>query len=187
MTLAPKTPPTGHGEDFQIINHRYVNQLPTVVTSNLPTNDFEGRIRSRIRDPNLVTVVKILAPDYRNPVDDIGHPGAFNLSLHSRQTFGSFSLRQNEKLPAQDLKDLKHAFEVARQYAEHPGWLVLTGPYGCGKTHLAAAIGNYQTGLGFPPLMVSVPTCWITCGQPSVLPARFLWTGALKKCAQPVC
>ena len=26
-----------------------------------------------------------------------------------------------------------------------------------GKTHLAAAIGNYQAGMGFPPLMVSVP------------------------------
>jgi DNA replication protein DnaC len=53
---------------------------------------------------------------------------------------------------------LKQAFDAARQFAEHPrGWLLLTGPYGCGKTHLAAAIGNYQAGLGFPPLMVSVP------------------------------
>ncbi len=143
---------------YQIINHRYVNQLPTVVTSNFLINDFEGRIRSRLQDPNLVTVVKILAPDYRNPADDIGHPELSTLSLHSRQTFGSFSLRQNEKLPAQDLKDLKKAFEAARAFAEHPrGWLLLTGPYGCGKTHLAAAIGNYQAGMGFPPLMVSVP------------------------------
>jgi DNA replication protein DnaC len=143
---------------YQIINHRYVNQLPTVVTSNLTINDFEGRIRSRLGDPNLVTVVKILAPDYRNPADDSDHPELSSLGLHSRQTFGNFSLRQNEKLPTQDLKDLKKAFEAARDFAEHPrGWLLLTGPYGCGKTHLAAAIGNYQAGAGFPPLMVSVP------------------------------
>ncbi len=143
---------------YQIINHRYVNQLPTVVTSNVMVNDFEGRIRSRLQDPNLVTVVKILAPDYRNPADDTGHPELSTLGLHSRQTFGSFSLRQNEKLPKQDLKDLKKAFDAAREFAEHPrGWLLLTGPYGCGKTHLAAAIGNYQAGAGFPPLMVSVP------------------------------
>ena len=143
---------------YQIINHRYINQLPTVVTSNFLINDFEGRVRSRLQDPNLVTVVKILAPDYRNPADDTGHPELSTLGLHSRQTFGNFSLRQNEKLPKQDLKDLKKAFEAARDFAEHPhGWLLLTGPYGCGKTHLAAAIGNYQTGLGFPPLMVSVP------------------------------
>ena len=143
---------------YQIINHRYVNQHPTVITSNILINDFEGRIRSRIQDPNLVTVVKILAPDYRNPTDDIGHPELSTLSLHSRQTFGNFSLRKNERLPAQSLKDLQHAFETAHQFAEHPrGWLVLTGPYGSGKTHLAAAIGNFQAGLGFPPLMVSVP------------------------------
>lgn len=143
---------------FQIMNHRYINQLPTVVTSNILINDFEGRIRSRLQDPNLVTVVKILAPDYRNPTDDTGHPELSTLSLHNRQTFGNFSLRQNEKLPKQDLKDLKKAFEAAREFAEHPkGWLLLTGPYGAGKTHLAAAIGNYQASMGFPPLMVSVP------------------------------
>jgi len=143
---------------YQIINHRYINRLPTVVTSNFLINDFEGRIRSRLQDPNLVTVVKILAPDYRNPADDTGHPELSTLGLHSRQTFGNFSLRQNEKLPAQDLKDLKQAFDAARQFAEHPrGWILLTGPYGSGKTHLAAAIGNYQAGMGFPPLMVSVP------------------------------
>jgi DNA replication protein DnaC len=143
---------------FQIMNHRYINQLPTVVTSNILINDFEGRIRSRLQDPNLVTMVKILAPDYRNPTDDTGHPELSTLSLHNRQTFGNFSLRQNEKLPKQDLKDLKKAFEAAREFAEHPkGWLLLTGPYGAGKTHLAAAIGNYQASMGFPPLMVSVP------------------------------
>jgi DNA replication protein DnaC len=143
---------------FQIMNHRYINKLPTVVTSNMLINDFDGRIRSRLQDPNLVTVVKILAPDYRNPTDDTGHPELSTLALHSRQTFGNFSMRQHEKLPKEDLRDLKKAFEAARDFAEHPkGWLLLTGPYGCGKTHLAAAIGNYQASLGFPPLMVSVP------------------------------
>ena len=143
---------------FQIMNHRYINQLPTVVTSNMLINDFEGRIRSRLQDPDLVSVVKILAPDYRNPTDDIGHPELSTLDLHSRQTFGNFSLRKNERLPADGLQDLHHAFDVARDFAEHPrGWLLLTGPYGSGKTHLAAAIGNYQAGMGFPPLMVSVP------------------------------
>ena len=143
---------------FQIMNHRYINQLPTVVTSNMLINDFDGRIRSRLQDPDLVTVVKILAPDYRNPTDDSGHPELSTLDLHSRQTFGNFSMRQHEKLPKDDLRDLRKAFEAARDFAEHPkGWLMITGPYGCGKTHLAAAIGNFQTSMGFPPLMISVP------------------------------
>ena len=67
-----------------------------------------------------MTVVKILAPDYRNPTDDTGHPELSSLALHSRQTFGNFSLRQNEKIPAESLKDLKNAFEAARDFAEHP-------------------------------------------------------------------
>jgi DNA replication protein DnaC len=143
---------------FQIMNYRYINQRPTVITSNMLINDFEGRIRSRLQDPNLVTVVKILAPDYRNPTDDTGHPELSSLGLHSNQTLGNFKFREDEKIPQEKLQGLKEAFETVRQFAEHPrGWLVLTGPYGSGKTHLAAAIGNHQASLGFPPLMVSVP------------------------------
>jgi DNA replication protein DnaC len=143
---------------FQIINYRYINQLATVVTSNMNINDFEGRIGSRLMDPELVTQVVITAPDYRNPKDDIGHHELSSLSLHGRQTFGNFSLRKDEGLPSDDIQSLKHAFEIAKAFAEDPkGWLVLTGLYGCGKTHLAAAIGNYQAGLGYPPIMVVVP------------------------------
>ncbi len=98
-----------------------------------------------------MTVVKILAPDYRNPDDDTGHPELSALSLHSRQTFGNFSLRRNEKFQPRICKPSRMPLN-ARDYAEHPrGWLLLTGPYGSGKTHLASAIGNYQAGLGFPP------------------------------------
>lgn len=143
---------------FQIMNYRYINKLPTVVTSNMLINDFEGRVRSRLQDPELVTVVKISAPDYRNPTDDTGHPELSTLALHSRQTFGNFSLRKEENIPESGKNDLENAYKTARGYAEHPqGWLLLTGPYGSGKTHLAAAIGNYQAGMGSPPLMVSVP------------------------------
>jgi DNA replication protein DnaC len=35
--------------------------------------------------------------------------------------------------------------------------LILTGGYATGKTHLAAAIGNYQARKGTPPLFISVP------------------------------
>ncbi len=34
---------------------------------------------------------------------------------------------------------------------------MLTGPYGSGKTHLAAAIANHRAELGAPPLFVVVP------------------------------
>ncbi|HYI15204.1 MAG TPA: ATP-binding protein, partial [Thermomicrobiales bacterium] len=51
------------------------------------------------------------------------------------QTFESFD-------PSQ--RGTRDAFEAAIAYARHPdGWLVLVGDYGCGKTHLAAAIASF--------------------------------------------
>jgi len=143
---------------FQIINYRYINKLPTVITSNQRVSDFEGRIHSRLQDPELVIRVDILAPDYRNPTDDIGHPELSSLNLHNKQTFESFNFRLDENLMAEDKTSLKNAFQIAKNFAEKPqGWLIFNGPYGCGKTHLAAAIGNYQASLGAPPLFVGVP------------------------------
>ena len=50
------------------------------------------------------------------------------------------------------------AYQRARQFAETPdGWLVIMGGYGTGKTHLAAAIGNYRMSLGEPALFMVVP------------------------------
>ena len=143
---------------FQIINHRYINRLPTVVTSNLDLDGFEGRIRSRLMDPEVVTKVEINAPDYRNPTDEVGHLELSSLALHGKLRFDNFELRRDEGLMREELAAIVEAKKIAEAYAAHPeGWLVFVGPYGSGKTHLAAAIGNYQAALGNPPLMVSVP------------------------------
>ncbi len=143
---------------FQIINYRYINQLPLVVTTNLPIDQIEERISSRLLDPMLVTQVKIEAPDYRRPLDDMGHPELSSLALLHDRTFGNFDLRKAENLPGADARSLEKAFNAARQYADHPeGWFVLIGEYGCGKTHLAAAIANYRADLENPPLFVVVP------------------------------
>jgi len=143
---------------FQILNHRYINRLPLVVTTNLALEEIEGRIRSRLVDPELVTPLRMLAPDYRNPKEEAGHHELSTLGLHADKTFGSFSLRYGEGVPLEDLKTLEDAFHTAQAFAENPqGWLVLSGKSGRGKTHLAAAIGNYRASLGLPPLLVVVP------------------------------
>jgi len=143
---------------FQLINSRYINRLPTVITTNQELSDFDGRIHSRLLDPDLVMHVHILAPDYRNPTDEFGHPELSSLHLHSKQTFGTFSIRRDEGLRKEDIKSLKDAFEAAHNFAENPkGWLSFHGTYGSGKTHLAAAIGNYQSAKGEPPLFIVVP------------------------------
>jgi DNA replication protein DnaC len=143
---------------FQIINYRYINKLPLVVTTNLALDEIEARIRSRLQDPELVTTVRISAPDYRRPTSDVGHSELSSLDLLGNRTFASFDDRLDEDLKPDELKSLKHAFAAAQAFAKRPkGWMVLTGPYGCGKTHLAAAIANHHAGLGAPPLFVMVP------------------------------
>ncbi len=143
---------------FQIVNYRYINKLPTVVTTNLSLDEIEARIRSRLSDPELVTQARINAPDYRRPMEDAGHPEMSSLDLLANRTFENFSLRKDEQLPASALKSLKEAYEGAQKFAQKPsGWLVLTGEYACGKTHLAAAVANHRLQLGDPPLFVMVP------------------------------
>lgn len=50
---------------FQIINHRYNEQLPTVITSNVDLDRMDGRVRSRLCDEQLCRHVFIQADDYR--------------------------------------------------------------------------------------------------------------------------
>lgn len=143
---------------FQIMNYRYINRLPMVLTTNLPFGEIEGRIQSRLEDPELVTTVHILAPDYRNPTGDMGHDQLSSLELLHRCTFANFDLRSGESIPDQDLRSLAKAHKAAQDFAERPrGWLVIMGEYGSGKTHLAAAIGHYYAESVTSPIFVVVP------------------------------
>jgi DNA replication protein DnaC len=142
---------------FQILNYRYINKLPLVVTTNLLLEQIEGRIRSRLEDPELVTRVFIQAPDFRRPTDDTTHSDLSSLAMHHEQTFSNWDDRQNEELSPDDIKSLEKALKTATEYAKAPnGWLVFTGIYACGKTHLAAAIANSRADIGQPPMLISV-------------------------------
>src|SRR3990172_1161140 len=143
---------------FQIINYRYINHLPLVITTNLLLSEIEGRIRSRLEDPELVTRVHIRAPDYSRPVVDTSESDLSTLDRYYQQTFATFDLRRGEGLAPEHLTSLERAYQAARQFAEDPhGWLVLTGGFRCGKTHLAAAIANNLYDLGQEVLFTHVP------------------------------
>lgn len=143
---------------FQIINFRYINRLPMVITTNLMDQDIEERISSRLNDPELVTRVKILAPDFRDPTGDIGHHKLSSLDLLHKCTFANFDLRKDEGLPKDELQSLEKAFNACQKFAQKPkGWILIIGTYASGKTHLAAAIANYRADSNAPPLFVVVP------------------------------
>ncbi len=142
---------------FQIFNYRYNAQLPTVLTSNHELEDIDIRVRSRLIDPDMSRIVKILAPDFRQSGVAQGISELSSLTLHADQIFNTFDLREHE-LDREKGENLRRAFGFAQNFASSPeDWIVFTGTYGCGKTHLAAAIANEVTQRGEPALFVVVP------------------------------
>jgi len=143
---------------FQIINHRYTNKLATVITTNQKMEEIDGRISSRLMDPELVTPVNITAPDYRSSLRDSNESQVSSLEYYNKKTFKTFERRLKEKLSPDEQTNLDKAVQEAQQFADQPrGWLVLLGRFGTGKTHLAAAIGNYRHSEGDAPMFVVVP------------------------------
>lgn len=76
-----------------------------------------------------------------------------DLSAFQHKTFKNFNTRFSGIHPS-----VKEAFQEAYRFAHDlDGWLVLVGPNGCGKTHLAAAIANQNLGNGSVVLFTVVP------------------------------
>ena len=50
----------------RIVDWRYINQLPLVVTTNAKSEDLAPRVASRLADPSCSVVIQIDAEDYRN-------------------------------------------------------------------------------------------------------------------------
>jgi DNA replication protein DnaC len=59
------TTPWAREKLYQIFNHRYNEQLPTVITSNQDFKRIEERVLSRILDTRLTTYLHIDAEDFR--------------------------------------------------------------------------------------------------------------------------
>ncbi len=143
---------------YQLINYRYNAQLPTVITTNQDLEELDPRVRSRMSELEWSEMIHILAPDYRASAV-VEQSELSSLSLHAHQTFEQFSLREDDpNMDAAMKANLKRAVQIARNFAQTPhDWLTLVGDYGCGKTHLAAAIANYRVQNGYPALFVVVP------------------------------
>lgn len=141
---------------YQLINHRYLSRLPTIITTNTPLEELDPRVRSRIVDWNLTSSIPMNVPDFRVGAGE-REPTAFaDMNLYADMVFETFDLRQ-DTLPVEESRNLRHVFDAARDYAQNPdGWLLLTsGAHGCGKTHLAAAIANFRHQMGDHVVMVT--------------------------------
>jgi DNA replication protein DnaC len=142
---------------FQLFNHRYNAQLPTVITTNYDLDRIDIRIRSRLVDQDIAQLVLVNALDYRQGTD-VELSNLSSLLPYQNKTFETFNTYMYGH-HGEYAENLNYVVDVAYNYANKPsGWLVITGPYGCGKTHIAAAIANKRDSMGDEDvLFVTVP------------------------------
>jgi DNA replication protein DnaC len=79
------------------------------------------------------------------------------LQLYSISNMDAFRDQSFKNFNPNVSRMVQRAYQVALDYARDPnGWLVLIGPNGCGKTHLAAAIANQSLEDGSVVLFMTV-------------------------------
>ena len=138
---------------YQLLNHRYNAQLPTIVTTNLAIERLDERMRMRLTDPAIASVYYVEAAAR---AIDVNLPDAFDLDQIREMTFENFDFAVPHLKPAERWS-LETAYRSALKFAEEPqNWLLISGPNGCGKTHLAAAIANRCRSRGERPVFFVV-------------------------------
>ena len=126
----------------QLINHRHNETLPTVVTVRGDLRHLDPGIRSRLEPQDGRCVVRQTGRQVNKLPDRLG---VIQPEMLSRMTFQSFNVngRRNRKYPRKEQSNLAEVHRAAQQFANLPqDWLVLGGPFGSGKTHLAIAIAG---------------------------------------------
>ncbi len=136
----------------QVLNHRYNAAMPTVITTDLPVERLDERLRARVMDASLCRLIRL--SNTRTGADD----GLASFDLHlPRMTFDTFKA-DGGGLAGAIRSNLADAYNLAKSWAGQPdGWLVLIGGHGTGKTHLASAIANRCRERGDDVLFILAP------------------------------
>ena len=138
---------------FQVLNHRYNMELPTVVTLAAPLETLDERFQTRLGGAGISQVFTLAA------ARPVGGRALGSLPAAMKDvTFERFNVAGNGS-DARQRSTLEAALQAARSFAGNPEgqWLVLGGPTGVGKTHLATAIGNDRIRQGETAFFAFVP------------------------------
>ena len=135
----------------QLLNYRFNTRLATVITTDVPLERMDERLRGHLTDSEFCQVWTI------EPASPLEPQSGLELELLRNMTFDNFDHKRLE-LPTEQRQNLRQAYNLAVEFARSPeGWLIFQGVNGCGKTHLAAAIANYRLAQSKPVLFVVVP------------------------------
>jgi DNA replication protein DnaC len=135
----------------QLLQHRFNTRLATVITTDVPLERIDERLRGHLTDSEFCQVWTI------EPASPLESQSGLELELLRNMTFDNFDHKRLD-LPPEQRENLRTAFNQAVEFARSPeGWVIFHGLNGCGKTHLAAAIANYRLAQGKPALFVVVP------------------------------
>ncbi|NJN83962.1 MAG: ATP-binding protein, partial [Caldilineaceae bacterium] len=99
---------------FQLLNHRYNAQLPTVITTNQRLDEIDPRLRSRLMDMGLVKQFPIIAPDFRTG-KNLGQSDLSTLRLHRDQLLDNFDTRRSD-LTAEERANLQDVVDACVTY-----------------------------------------------------------------------
>ena len=137
----PTRPTTPWAQDrlLQLLSHRHAERLPTVITLRGDPEHVDDFLRTRLETSNdfarMYTLGRVGPTVARNL-------GAVPGNMRERMTFASFRVSANVSLSEDENRALASTHAYVQRWAElesPDGWLLLMGPCGVGKTHLAVA------------------------------------------------
>jgi DNA replication protein DnaC len=140
------------GKLEQLLDYRFNLRLPTVITMDMPIEEFDESLRGHLADSELCNTCVIQGKSALT----LEHLGSIELEALRKKTFTQFDYKSLNLSP-EERHSLEQAYRNAVNFAKAPeGWLIFMGVNGCGKTHLAAAIANRLRREGKPVLFIVV-------------------------------